>query len=171
MEFDFVVVGAGSAGCALVDALSASGAHSVCVIEAGGSDRKLSVKVPVGYAFSFNDPAVNWRYWAEEDPGLGNRRAYWPRGKVLGGSSSINAMLYCRGLPGDFDDWVEAGATGWDWPTVRSVYESIETKCRRGDALQRRGPLFVTDARASCHPVNTSFLEGAREACYRRHAG
>ena len=164
MEFDFVVVGAGSAGCALVDALSASGAHSVCVIEAGGSDRKLSVKVPVGYAFSFNDPAVNWRYWAEEDPGLGNRRAYWPRGKVLGGSSSINAMLYCRGLPGDFDDWVEAGATGWDWPAVRSVYESIETKCRRGNALQRRGPLFVTDARASCHPVNTSFLEGAREA-------
>lgn len=161
--FDFIVVGAGSAGCALADTLSASRRYSVCLLEAGGSDRKWTVKLPVGYAFTFNDPAVNWKYWTEPDPGLGGRTAYWPRGKLLGGSSSINAMLYCRGLPHDFDDWAAAGATGWSWRDVHPLYESIENKMLRGQAARGRGPLYVTDPRRDCHPINEAFLEAARE--------
>ncbi len=164
MVFDFVVVGAGSAGCAIADQLSADGRFNVAVVEAGGSDRRLAVKVPIGYAFTFNNPAVNWKYWTEPDPGLGNRRSYWPRGKVVGGSSSINAMLYCRGLSQDFDDWATAGATGWDWESVRPVFEAMESKCRRGTVTEPSGPLVITDPRASCHPINAAFLRAATEA-------
>ncbi|MEM6985633.1 MAG: GMC family oxidoreductase N-terminal domain-containing protein [Pseudomonadota bacterium] len=164
VAFDFIVVGAGSAGCALVDTLSADGRYSVCVLEAGGSDRKWSIKMPVGYAFTFNDASVNWKYWTEPDPGLADRKAYWPRGKVLGGSSSINAMLYCRGLSNDYNDWSAAGASGWDWSSVRGVYESMEHKTHRGQPPRGGGPLYVTDDREQCHPVNAEFMQAAAEA-------
>lgn len=161
---DFIVVGAGSAGCALAEALSADGRHTVAVVEAGGHDRRWAIRVPIGYAFTFNDAAVNWKYWTEPDPGLADREAYWPRGKVVGGSSSINAMLYCRGLPADFDDWAAAGARGWAWSDVKPVYEAMENKRRLGENTSSEGPLYVTDTRRECHPVNTAFLDAAREA-------
>src|SRR5208282_2890797 len=105
MAFDFVIVGAGSAGCVLAERLSANGRHSVAVIEAGGSDRRFWVQTPLGYGSTFHDPTLNWAYHTEADPGLGGRSDYWPRGKLLGGSSSINAMVWVRGDPADFDDW------------------------------------------------------------------
>ncbi|MGC1430187.1 MAG: GMC family oxidoreductase N-terminal domain-containing protein, partial [Albidovulum sp.] len=122
-DYDYVIVGAGSAGCVLADRLTVYGRYKVLLIEAGGRDRRFWIKVPLSYAKTFNDRKVNWCYTAEADNGLEGRRAFWPRGRVLGGSSSINAMAYLRGLPHDFDVWERAGATGWNWETVRQTYE------------------------------------------------
>ncbi|MCP4490554.1 MAG: hypothetical protein GY820_25050 [Gammaproteobacteria bacterium] len=94
LQYDYIIVGAGSAGCVLANRLSANGKHKVLILEAGGSDNKFWIQTPVGYGKTFYDPAVNWTYTTEADPGIGHRRSYWPRGKVLGGSSSINAMVY-----------------------------------------------------------------------------
>lgn len=166
-KYDFIIVGAGSAGCVLANRLTESGKHTVLLVEAGGSDRKLRIRVPIGYGFTYADPAVNWMYHTRPDPGLGNRIAYWPRGRVIGGSSSINAMVYCRGLPQDFEDWHAAGATGWDWSSVKPVYERTETKARHVNGkrhLQGDGPLWVTDEAHQAHPVSGDFLQAAREA-------
>ena len=122
-EYDYIVVGAGSAGCVLADRLSADGRATVLVLEAGGHDRRLWINMPIGYGKTFYDERVNWKFEARPDPGLKDRRIYFPRGKVVGGSSSINAMVYCRGLPGDFDDWAAAGNPGWGWSDVAPVYE------------------------------------------------
>ncbi|MEM6461598.1 MAG: GMC family oxidoreductase N-terminal domain-containing protein [Pseudomonadota bacterium] len=165
--FDFVVVGAGSAGCVLADRLTRCGRYSVLLIEAGGSDRKLKIRVPIGYGFTFMDPSVNWCYNAEADPELNGRCAYWPRGKVIGGSSSINAMVYCRGLPHDFDDWAESGANGWSWDTVQTVFERTETKAKRRNGKTEtsgNGALWVTNEYDQAHPVTAHFLKAAREA-------
>ena len=167
IEVDFVIVGAGSAGCVLAERLSRCGRYSVLLLEAGGSDRGLKIRVPIGYGFTFIDPKVNWCYSTEPDPQLNNRNGYWPRGKVIGGSSSINAMVYCRGLPHDFDDWAESGATGWHWDNVRPVFERTETKVRRrGNGMEKRGdgPLWVTNEFDQAHPVTGHFIEAAREA-------
>ncbi len=164
---DFIIVGAGSAGCVLADRLSGDGRYSVLLIEAGGSDRGLRIRVPIGYGFTFKDPKVNWCYSTEADPQLNGRNGYWPRGKVIGGSSSINAMVYCRGLPHDFNDWAESGATGWHWDKVRPVFERTETKVRRRpDGIEKRGdgPLWVTNEYDQAHPVTARFIEAAREA-------
>ena len=111
-EFDFVIVGAGSAGCVLADKLSASGRHTVLVLEAGGSDRRFYIQMPLGYGKTFYDPSVNWMYRAEPDPGLDGNADFWPRGKVVGGSSSINALVYVRGQREDYDRWRDAGNLG-----------------------------------------------------------
>ena len=111
--FDYVIVGAGTAGCVLADRLSASGKRCVLVLESGGSDRRLWIQLPIGYGRTFNDPSVNWMYETEPDPELADRRGFWPRGKVLGGSGSINGMVYIRGLPRDFDEWRSLGNPGW----------------------------------------------------------
>src|ERR1700683_5670249 len=99
LEYDYIVIGAGSAGCVLANRLSASGEHRVLVLEAGGSERSPWIRVPIGYGRTFNDPRYNWLDEAQRDPALDNRRAFWPRGKALGGSGSINAMVYVRGQP------------------------------------------------------------------------
>ena len=167
LEVDFIIVGAGSAGCVLADRLTRCGRHSVLLLEAGGSDRGLKIRVPIGYGFTFMDPAVNWCYSTEPDPHLDGRSGFWPRGKVIGGSSSINAMVYCRGLPHDFDDWAESGATGWHWDNVHPVFERTETKVRRqGRQWQKTGdgPLWVTNEFDQAHPVARRFLGAAREA-------
>ena len=103
-EFDYIVVGAGSAGCALANRLSESGRHRVLLLEAGGSDKRFWLQVPIGYGKSFYDRRVNWMYMAEPEEGLAGRISYWPRGKVLGGSSAINAMVSIRGQAQDYDD-------------------------------------------------------------------
>lgn len=166
-NYDFIIVGAGSAGCVLANRLTESGKHSVLLVEAGGSDRKLRIRVPIGYGFTYTDPAVNWMYHAQPDPGLKDRVIYWPRGRVIGGSSSINAMVYCRGLPRDFDDWATSGASGWDWASVKPVYDRTETRASyegRHHHLRRDGPLWVTDETGQAHPVTGDFLQAAREA-------
>ena len=108
-EWDFIIVGAGSAGCVLAERLSANGRNKVLVLEAGGSDRRFFVQLPLGYGKLFYDPAVNWLYKTEPDPGLAGSRDHWPRGRLLGGSSSINAMVWIRGHKSDYDDWEAAG--------------------------------------------------------------
>ncbi|RVD51898.1 choline dehydrogenase, partial [Mesorhizobium sp. M8A.F.Ca.ET.023.02.2.1] len=110
--YDFIIVGSGSAGSVLADKLSASGRFSVLVLEAGGSDRRFYVQMPLGYGKTFFDPTVNWNYKTEPDPGLGGNVDHWPRGKLLGGSSSINAMVWIRGAREDFDDRRAAGNPG-----------------------------------------------------------
>lgn len=162
-EFDYIIIGAGSAGCVLADRLSKDGRSTVLVLEAGGSDRNFWIRMPIGYGRTFYDPRINWMFEAEPCAQTGGRRSYWPRGKVVGGSGSINALIYCRGLPGDFADWESLGATGWDWDTVRTHYEAIETRIDENGRASGTGPLHVTDVRREIHPSNRHYFAMARE--------
>ena len=165
MDYDYIIVGAGSAGSVLADRLTESGRHRVLVLEAGGSDRRFWVQVPLGYGRIFHDPSLNWMYRAEPDPGLAGNADYWPRGKLLGGSSSINAMVFIRGNPQDYDDWAAAGNPGWGWNDVLPVFRGIEDNA--GGASDHRGvggKLHVSDAGDAAHPLARLFLKAAREA-------
>ncbi len=161
--FDFIVIGAGSAGCVMADRLSENGRWSVLVLEAGGHDRRAWIKLPIGYGRTFFDERVNWKYQAEPDPELDGRAAYWPRGKVVGGSSSINALVYCRGLPHDFDDWRAAGNIGWGWSDVQPVFERFERRISRSGTATGSGPYAVADVTDEAHPINRHFFDAARE--------
>jgi len=187
-DFDYVIVGAGTAGCVLADRLSASGRDRVLVLEAGGSDDRFWIKAPIGYGFTFADPAVNWKYQTLASPGLNGRTMYWPRGRVVGGSSSINALVYCRGMPADFDDWRELGNGGWGWEEVRPYFERSERRVdsqgrlidaraaqspsAQGSAAQHGtapthaaevGPLDVKDVAPFLHPMGKNWLDAAAE--------
>ena len=162
-NFDFIIVGAGSAGCVLAERLSADPRKRVLLLEAGGSDRRFWIRTPIGYGKAFYDPSVNWKYQSEPDAGLGGRSAYWPRGKVLGGSSSINAMVYCRGLPADYDDWCNAGNPGWGWRDIEPVFRSNERRVDANGIAQGDGPMWVSDREPEYHPVKRYFLDAARE--------
>ncbi|MFK7995177.1 MAG: GMC family oxidoreductase [Granulosicoccus sp.] len=163
MEYDYIIVGAGSAGCVVANRLSACGRHSVLLLEAGGHDQRPYVQLPIGYGKTYYDQAVNWKYLTQPVPGLDNRRSYWPRGKVLGGSSSINAMVYVRGHRSDYDEW-ESVAPGWGWDNVEPLFRRMENW--KGDASKFRGsggPLAVTDIRAQAHPLCNTFVSAANE--------
>jgi choline dehydrogenase len=164
-EFDYIIVGAGSAGCVLANRLSADGRHSVLVLEAGGSDRRFWLRMPIGYGKSFYDPGVNWMYRTEADPGLAGRSGYWPRGKVLGGSSTINAMVFVRGHPADFDEWEAAGNPGWGWRDVLPYFRKLEDS-EHGPSAWRGtgGPLHVADPSREVHPLCETYLRAGVEA-------
>ncbi|MEM7198578.1 MAG: GMC family oxidoreductase N-terminal domain-containing protein, partial [Pseudomonadota bacterium] len=115
LEADYVIVGAGSAGCVLANRLSANPKNQVVVIEAGGRDNYHWIHIPVGYFKTMDNPRTDWRYYTEPDPGLNGRQNFWPRGRVLGGSSSINGLLYVRGQKEDYEQWRQSGNTGWGW--------------------------------------------------------
>jgi choline dehydrogenase len=167
MEFDFVIVGGGTAGCVLAHRLTADGRHSALLIEAGGSDRRFWIQVPIGYGRSFYDPGVNWKLMSEPEPGLAGRRLYWPRGKVLGGSSSINAMVFIRGHPGDFDEWEATGNPGWGWRDVLPYFKRLEDNARGADDWRAvGGPLAVSELARFAHPVCRSFIAAGVEAGY-----
>ncbi len=160
--YDFVIVGSGSAGSVLADKLSASGRFSVLVLEAGGSDRRFYVQMPLGYGKTFFDPAVNWNYRTEPDPGLAGNADHWPRGKLLGGSSSINAMVWIRGAREDFDAWRDAGNPGWGFGDVLPVFKAIEDNEAGADEWRGRGgPVHVTDNRKRIHPLTGRYLAAA----------
>ncbi|MBS0373082.1 MAG: GMC family oxidoreductase N-terminal domain-containing protein [Proteobacteria bacterium] len=162
-EHDYVIVGAGSAGAALAARLSEDGTASVLLLEAGGSDRSPWIRVPIGYGLTFNDPRYNWMYESEPDPALDGRRSFVPRGKVLGGSSAINAMVYVRGHAGDFDDWAAAGNPGWSWQDVLPYFRRCEDSELGPSALHGRGgPLHVADVSADVHPLCATFLDACR---------
>ena len=161
--FDFIIVGAGSAGCVLANRLSASGRHSVLLLEAGGSDRSPLIQIPLGYGMTFADPAYNWMYTTAPDPALNGRASYWPRGKVLGGSSSLNAMNYVRGQPGDFDDWRDAGNPGWGWDDVLPYFKKSEDHVwGASDHHGAGGELRVSDFADQVHPTCQLFLDAGQ---------
>jgi choline dehydrogenase len=147
--FDYVIVGAGSAGCVLANRLSESGHHSVLVLEAGGSDRRFYIQMPLGYGKTFYDKTVNWLYTTEPDPGLNGQRDHWPRGKVLGGSSSINAMVYIRGQAADYESWRAAGNPGWGWDDVLAAYKAMED-VETGDPPFMAGAAPCTSVTPAC---------------------
>ncbi len=165
ITFDFVIVGAGSAGCVLAERLSANGRHTVLLLEAGGSDRRFFVQMPLGYGKTFYDETINWGYRAEPDPGLNGQSDYWPRGKILGGSSSINAMVYVRGHRGDYEDWKAAGNPGWGWDDVLPAYRAIEDNEQGGDAWRGQGgPLFIRRATLDHHALVAPFIAASERA-------
>jgi choline dehydrogenase len=163
--FDYIVVGGGTAGCVVASRLCASGRHKVLLLEAGGSDRRFWVQLPVGYGRTFNDPRVNWMYEAEPDAALCGRRGFWPRGRVLGGSGSINAMVYYRGLPSDFDDWRALGNPGWGFEEVRPIFESFEDRSH-GQVAERTGAIHISDVSSDTHPLCESFIGSCRALGY-----
>ncbi len=164
-SFDFIIVGAGSAGSVLAERLSASGRFSVLLIEAGGTDRRFYVQMPLGYGKTFFDPAVNWNYKAEPDPGLAGNADHWPRGKLLGGSSSINAMVWVRGHPADFDDWRDAGNPGWGYGDLLPLFKALEDNEAGADFWRGRGgPLHVSDCSAAVHPLTRRYLQAGQQA-------
>jgi choline dehydrogenase len=136
---DYVVVGAGTAGCVVANRLSASGRHSVLLLEAGGPDRNPWIRVPLGTGKVFNDPRLNWGYESEPEPALGGRVLYQPRGKVLGGTGSINGMIYIRGNRDDYDGWSRMGCTGWSYDEVLPWFKRAEDQQRGEDAFHGVG--------------------------------
>jgi choline dehydrogenase len=160
--FDYIVVGAGSAGCVLANKLSENGAYRVLLLEAGGHDNRFFVNMPMGYGKLFLDKNVNWLYQTEPDPGLNNQKDHWPRGKLLGGSSSINAMVWARGHPEDYQDWLRAGNPGWGWSDVLAAFKEIEN-AQTGSAAWRgkRGPLDITYPAHLAHPLTRNFFEAS----------
>ena len=162
--FDYIIVGAGSAGCVLADKLSANGRHSVLLIEAGPSDRRFWVQTPIGYGATYTDPKVNWRFYSEAEAGLGNRKMYMPRGKVLGGSSSINALVYHRGQSSDYDDWKRAGNVGWDYNSILPFFECFENVVGSDQQSQNiPGKLTITDVADQYHPIKSAFFAMSRD--------
>ena len=157
IDADFIVVGAGSAGCAIAARLSEDPATRVLLLEAGGEDRNRWIHIPLGFGKTFADPSVNWCYETEPDPGAGDRRVFWPRGKVLGGSSSINGMVYIRGQPEDFDHWRQLGNTGWSFDDVLPYFRRSEHQMRGADRFHGTdGPLCVSDV--AQHPICEAFI-------------
>lgn len=159
--FDYIVVGAGTAGCVLANRLTEDGKSTVLLLEAGGSDLSIWIQMPIGYGRTFFDRRINWMYDTEPVEGLGGRSSYWPRGKVIGGSGSINAMVYVRGQPRDFDDWQAAGNPGWGWSDVLPYFTKSEDFDRFSAHHGRGGPQHVTEITPHVHPVCHSFIETA----------
>ena len=161
--YDFIVVGAGSAGCVLADRLSASGKHTVLLLEAGGEDRHLWIHIPIGYGKLFGDARINWLFESAPEPELNNRRIMQPRGKVLGGCSSINGLLYIRGQRQDFDHWRQLGNIGWSYEDVLPYFKKSEAQCRGSDEFHGgEGPLSVSD-QVEPHEVCEAFIRACGE--------
>src|SRR5258705_2931608 len=139
LEFDYVIVGAGSAGCVLANRLSRDGNNSVLLLEAGPKDTNLWIHVPLGYGMLFKNKPVNWMYQTEPEPGLGGRPIFQPRGKVLGGSSSINGLLYVRGQHEDYDRWRQQGNSGWGYDDVLPYFRKAEHQQRGADDFHGGG--------------------------------
>jgi len=165
-SYDTIIVGAGSAGCVLANRLSADPRRRVLLLEAGPRDTDPWIHIPLGYGKLFNKPSVNWSYWSEPEPQLNGRKIFTPRGKVLGGSSSINGLVYTRGQPEDFDDWE---TPGWSFGELLPYFRKSEDQARGADALHGRGgPLAVSD-QTERHELCDAFIEAAVQAGHPRN--
>jgi choline dehydrogenase len=162
--FDYIVVGAGSAGCVLAARLSEDSRRSVLLMEAGGADTNPFIHIPMGYPRLFADSRINWAYESEPEPGLDDRTLFQPRGKVLGGTSSINGMVYIRGQREDYDGWAAQGCSGWDWHSVLPYFRTAQDQVRGADDTHGvGGPLPVTEP-AYIWPIARTFLEACQQA-------
>jgi choline dehydrogenase len=163
-SFDYIVVGAGSAGCVMANRLTASGRHRVLLLEAGPADRNPWIHIPIGYAKLFSNAKVNWLYQSEPEPELNNRRIIQPRGKVLGGSSSINGLVYIRGQKEDFDLWRQLGNPGWSWDDVLPYFKKAESQQRGADDYHGAdGPLSVSD-HTETHELCEAFIKAGQQS-------
>mgnify|MGYP005806190887 CR=1 FL=1 len=157
---DYVVVGAGSAGSALAEALSRDGRSRVAVIEAGGSDRRFFVQMPLGYGKTFYDRSINWGYRTEPDPGLAGQAEYRPRGRIVGGSGSINAMVWIRGDHRDYDEWAAEGNAGWAFEDLLPLFKAIEdNQAGANEWRGTGGPVHVSDVSRQLHPLASRFID------------
>ena len=169
-SFDYVIVGAGSAGCVLADRLTEDGRHSVLVLEYGGSDRSIFVQMPSALSIPMGMEKYDWRYYTEPEPGLGGRRLHTPRGKVLGGSSSTNGLVYVRGNPADFDRWEAEGAAGWNYAAVLPYFRRAETRAEGGDVYRGDSGKLRTCYGTLSNPLHAAWLEAGAQAGYPRTA-
>jgi choline dehydrogenase len=167
-QFDYIIVGAGSAGCVLANRLTESGVHRVLVLEYGGSDRSIFVQMPTALSIPMNMPRYNWGYHSEREPGLGGRQLHTPRGKVLGGSSSINGLVYIRGNAQDFNGWQDQGASGWSYADVLPYFRRAETRMGGGDAYRGDGGPLQTRYGQLTNPLHAAWLQAAAQAGYPR---
>jgi len=159
--YDYIVTGAGSAGAAVASRLSESGRYRVLLLEAGGKDSNIWIHIPLGFARTYVNPDVNWKFESAPQPQLENRQIYLPRGKTLGGSSSINGMVYIRGNHGDYDEWRQRGCEGWDWDSVLPYFKKAQNQARGASEFHGvGGPLHVSD-----QPAKFELAEAALEAC------
>ncbi len=167
MEADYIIVGAGSAGCVIANRLSADPSKKVILLEAGGKDTNPWIHIPVGYFKTIHNPKVDWCYKTEPDPGLNGRSIEWPRGKVLGGSSSLNGLLYVRGQSQDYDRWRQMGNEGWGWDDVLPLFKRSENNERGGDDFHGdQGSLSVSNMRIQ-RPITDAWVAAAQAAGYR----
>jgi len=164
-KYDYIIVGAGTAGCVLANRLSKNTANKVLLIEAGGKDNYFWINIPVGYLYTIGNPRTDWCFMTEPDPGINNRQIGYARGKVLGGCSSINAMIYMRGQRSDYDHWAQLGNRGWSWDEVLPVFKSSEDYQHGADEFHGSGGELRVEERR----VNWEILDAWRDAAHTQN--